>query len=34
MSKKKVRLLREGNMDFVALLKKKLAFGGRLKDDI
>lgn len=34
MSDRSVRLLREGDFDFVALLKKKLAFGGRLKDDI
>ncbi|PNE19995.1 ATP-NAD kinase [Mesotoga sp. Brook.08.YT.4.2.5.1] len=34
LSEKIVSLLREGSFDFVALLKKKLAFGGRLKDDI
>ncbi len=34
MSEKTVKLLREGDFDFVALLKEKLAFGGRLKDDI
>jgi len=34
LSEKSVSLLREGSFDFVALLKKKLAFGGRLRDDI
>jgi len=34
LSDRKVTLLREGSFDFVALLKRRLAFGGRLKDDI
>jgi len=34
ISGKKVKLLRDAGFDFVRVLKRKLAFGGRLKDDL
>ncbi|WP_053001103.1 NAD(+)/NADH kinase [Kosmotoga pacifica] len=34
LSKKTITLLRPREFDFVGVMKKKLAFGGRLKDDI